>query len=84
MASPIEHVPPLPDFSRFHDAFRAGPDTPEGDIRSAFFLAYDEDNCDYLDLDDRLSERLEAGRNWSPPRSSSPIRRAFRSWCRGR
>ncbi|MCB1452989.1 MAG: decarboxylase, partial [Rhizobiaceae bacterium] len=61
VASLIEHVPPLPDFSRFHDAFRAGPDTPEGDIRSAFFLAYDEDNCDYLDLDDRLSERLEAG-----------------------
>ncbi|MHA6323619.1 aminotransferase class I/II-fold pyridoxal phosphate-dependent enzyme [Roseivivax sp. CAU 1753] len=57
----IEDVPPLPDFSRFHDAFRAGKDTPEGDIRTAFFLAYEEDNCDYLDLDDALLKRLEDG-----------------------
>ena len=57
----VERVPPLPDFSRFHDAFRSKGDTPEGDIRSAFFLAYDEDNCDYLPLDDALMERLEAG-----------------------
>ncbi|WP_261397110.1 aminotransferase class I/II-fold pyridoxal phosphate-dependent enzyme [Leisingera aquaemixtae] len=57
----VEHVPPLPDFSRFHDAFRAGSDTPEGDIRTAFFLAYNEDNCDYIPTDDSLMERLEAG-----------------------
>lgn len=56
----VEDVPPLPDFSTFHAAFR-GADTPEGDIRSAFFLAYDEDNCDYLDLDGSLLARLEAG-----------------------
>lgn len=47
----MEDLPPLPDFSRFHDAFRADQVTPEGDIRSAFFLSYDENNCDYLDLD---------------------------------
>ncbi len=57
----VEHVPPLPDFSRFHDAFRTGRKTPEGDIRSAFFLAYDEDNCDYLQLDQSLVARLEKG-----------------------
>ncbi|QFT46607.1 Lysine decarboxylase, inducible [Roseivivax sp. THAF40] len=57
----IEHVPPLPDFSRFHDAFRSGKETREGDIRSAFFLAYEEENCDYLDLDDALMKRLEDG-----------------------
>jgi len=57
----IEHVPPLPDFSRFHDAFRSGPDTVDGDIRAAFFLAYDEDNCDYFDLDDKLMDRLKDG-----------------------
>ena len=57
----VEDVPPLPDFSRFHDAFRDGPDTPEGDIRTAFFLAYDEDNCDYIPTDDTLMARLEAG-----------------------
>ncbi|WP_261398877.1 aminotransferase class I/II-fold pyridoxal phosphate-dependent enzyme [Leisingera daeponensis] len=57
----VEHVPPLPDFSRFHDAFRHGKDTPEGDIRTAFFLAYNEDNCDYIPTDDSLMQRLEAG-----------------------
>ncbi|WP_083194074.1 aminotransferase class I/II-fold pyridoxal phosphate-dependent enzyme [Leisingera sp. JC1] len=57
----VEHVPPLPDFSRFHDAFRAGKETPEGDIRTAFFLAYNEDNCDYIPTDDNLMQRLEAG-----------------------
>ncbi len=57
----VEDVPPLPDFSRFHDAFRDGSDTPEGDIRTAFFLAYDEDNCDYIPTDDNLMARLEAG-----------------------
>jgi arginine/lysine/ornithine decarboxylase len=61
VAGLIEHVPPLPDFSRFHDAFRSSKETPEGDIRTAFFLAYDEDNCDYLDLDNALMERLDAG-----------------------
>ncbi len=61
VTSLVEHVPPLPDFSRFHDAFRAGPETPEGDIRSAFFLAYDEEKCDYLELGDALMERVNAG-----------------------
>ena len=32
VTSLVEHVPPLPDFSRFHDAFRGGKDTPEGDM----------------------------------------------------
>ena len=30
--------------------------------RSAFFLAYDEENCDYLDLDGSLKEAMESGR----------------------
>ena len=58
----VEDLPPLPDFSRFHDAFRSGA-TPEGDIRSAFFLAYDEDNCDYLQLDGSLKDAMEQGRD---------------------
>ncbi len=57
----VEKVPPLPDFSRFHEAFRESSSTPEGNIRSAFFLAYDEDNCDYLTLGDALLERLRSG-----------------------
>jgi arginine decarboxylase len=57
----IKDLPPLPDFSRFHDAFRPDPATPEGDIRSAFFLAYDEENCDYMDLTGSLRAALDAG-----------------------
>ncbi len=55
-------LPPLPDFSRFHDAFRASSETPEGDIRAAFFLAYDEESCDYLDLDGPAVREIETGR----------------------
>ncbi len=61
VANLVENVPPLPDFSRFHEAFRRDGATPEGNVRSAFFLAYDEDNCDYVDPDDALMARLEAG-----------------------
>ena len=46
----MEDLPPLPDFSRFHDAFRSDQQTPEGDIRTAFFMSYDESNCDYVEL----------------------------------
>jgi arginine decarboxylase len=49
-----EELPPLPNFSCFHPTFRPTPDstTPEGDMRRAFFLAYDETQCEYLKLDD--------------------------------
>jgi arginine decarboxylase len=50
-----QDLPPLPDFSRFHDAFRVDEDTPAGDMRAAFFLSYDEENCDYLDLHKTVS-----------------------------
>lgn len=57
-----ENYPPLPDFSRFHDAFRPDNVTPEGDIRTAYYLSYDEKNCDYLELDGSLKEAMESGR----------------------
>ncbi|WP_281856969.1 aminotransferase class I/II-fold pyridoxal phosphate-dependent enzyme [Litoreibacter halocynthiae] len=57
-----ETYPPLPDFSRFHDAFRPDHVTPEGDIRTAYYLSYEETNCDYLELDGSLQEALDAGR----------------------
>jgi len=48
-------LPPLPDFSYFHPAFCPGTQqktaTPEGDIRTAFYLAYDGENCEYLTID---------------------------------
>ena len=39
----VEDVPDLPNFSRFHDAFRDNPKskTAEGHMREAFYLAYD-------------------------------------------
>lgn len=58
----VEDLPPLPDFSRFHDAFRADGNTPEGDIRTAFFLSYDEANCDYMQLDGEIDQAIEGGR----------------------
>lgn len=54
VAALTEELPPLPNFSRFHPTFRPTLDsqTPEGDMRRAFFLAYDEPHCEYLKLDD--------------------------------
>ena len=48
-----EELPPLPNFSRFHDAFRPDPggDTPEGDLRAAFYAAYDDPSCEHVPLD---------------------------------
>lgn len=66
----IEDLPPLPDFSRFHHAFRADEVTPEGDMRSAFFLSYEENNCAYLDLNGVLTGGGDPG---SEPVSASFI-----------
>ncbi len=60
-----EDLPPLPNFSRFHATFRPSlhSTTPEGDMRRAFFLAYDETRCEYLKLDDgSLLEEVQSGR----------------------
>jgi arginine decarboxylase len=54
-----QEPPPLPDFSRFHDSFRAVPGVPGGDLRKAFFLTYDERNCAYA----KLQECRERTRN---------------------
>nr|WP_281967324.1 ornithine decarboxylase [Roseovarius nanhaiticus] len=62
VANLMDDLPPLPDFSHFHDSFRTGDSTPEGDIRSAFFLSYDDKNCDYLELDGSIHEAMNSGR----------------------
>lgn len=65
VAKLTEDLPPLPNFSSFHRAFRPTLDstTPEGDMRRAFFLAYDEGNCEYLKLDDgSLLTEVDSGR----------------------
>jgi arginine decarboxylase len=57
-------VPDLPNFSRFHDGYREDPNsiTLEGDMRTAFFAAYEEDDCEYLPLmSPKIDERLAKG-----------------------
>ena len=56
---------PLPDFSGFHNCFleRNGdktPSTPDGDVRRAFYLGYDDSFCEYLTADE-VEERMESG-----------------------
>ncbi|MFT3812250.1 MAG: ornithine decarboxylase [Acidovorax sp.] len=62
----MHEQPPLPDFSSFHFAFRGRSvegraDTRDGDIRSAFFLSYDDVNCEYIDMKEAASA-IAAGR----------------------
>ena len=57
-------VPDLPNFSRFHDAFRdnAASKSNEGHMRPAFFMAYDEDNCEFVKLaSEEVDKRLKDG-----------------------
>jgi arginine decarboxylase len=55
-----QEVPPLPDFSRFHASFQAVPGVPGGNLREAYFLAYSEENCEYISLPD-CQKAVEAG-----------------------
>ncbi len=58
-------LPDLPDFSYFHDRFRPDPkaSTPEGITRDAFFLAYNDDACEYLPhLDGTIDGLMDSGR----------------------
>jgi arginine decarboxylase len=60
----MDDVPDLPNFSRFHKAFRkeSGAKTNEGDMRTAFYRAYVKDDCEYLRLfDPELDKRLKSG-----------------------
>ncbi len=60
----VEDYPPLPNFSRFHRAFRTDDDEDarDGDMRRAFFLAYEESACTYVPLDRALAGEVAAGR----------------------
>lgn len=53
----------MPNFSGFHEVFRdhsgAAP-TPEGDVRRAFYLSYDDTNCEYLTGDD-IFDKIDNG-----------------------
>ena len=57
-------VPDLPNFSRFFDRFREDPTsiTSEGDMRSAFFSAYREEQCEHLKLfSPEIDKRIKEG-----------------------
>ncbi len=51
---------PLPDFSGFHPSFTDGPGqtTPEGDVRRAFYLSYNDTYCEYL-TPEEAEQRVE-------------------------
>jgi arginine decarboxylase len=53
---------PLPDFSGFHPSFTDGTGlpTPEGDVRRAFYLSYNDSYCEYLKPED-VEQRVENG-----------------------
>lgn len=54
---------PLPDFSGFHPVFRDTSGevaTSEGDVRRAFYLSYDDANCEYLS-GEQIEEKMDAG-----------------------
>jgi arginine decarboxylase len=56
-----------------------GANTPEGDIRKAYFLAYDEKACEYISLNDgAFEDALKRGEQLRP------IRQDFQYWCRDR
>jgi arginine decarboxylase len=60
----VTDVPDLPNFSRFHDVFRDNPKgaSNEGHVRPAFFMAYDEANCEYVKLASKqIDDRLRSG-----------------------
>jgi arginine/lysine/ornithine decarboxylase len=54
-------LPALPDFSEFDPAFRATPTSPDGDIRTAFYAGYAEEDKEYVPLA-RAASLLRDGR----------------------
>lgn len=59
VSSLTKDFPPLPDFSYFHSSFQAVPGVPGGNIRGAFTLAYDEENYEYVPLEECLPSMSE-------------------------
>ncbi|HVJ11313.1 MAG TPA: decarboxylase, partial [Burkholderiales bacterium] len=60
----VEDVPDLPNFSRFHDAFRDNPKskTNEGHMREAYYMAYDAACREYVKINSKeCDERLKNG-----------------------
>jgi arginine/lysine/ornithine decarboxylase len=57
-------VPDLPNFSCFFEQYREDPSskTSEGDVRSAFFAAYRQQQCEHIKLSSQeIDKRLKSG-----------------------
>jgi arginine decarboxylase len=60
----MEDLPDLPNFSSFHDSFRENPAsiTSEGDMRTAFFGAYRQEQCEHVKLfSPEIDRRIKEG-----------------------
>jgi arginine decarboxylase len=59
----MEDVPGLPNFSHFHPAYTTpGSSGAAGDMRSAFFDAYDDALCEYVPIfGEECDKRLKSG-----------------------
>ncbi|MCG6966041.1 MAG: aminotransferase class I/II-fold pyridoxal phosphate-dependent enzyme [Chromatiaceae bacterium] len=58
-------LPPLPDFSEFHPSFHrsVSGDTPEGDIRTAYFMGQNDSLCEHLRIDNgEMQRKMNDGR----------------------
>jgi arginine decarboxylase len=63
VVSLTERLPPLPNFSSFHPAFAPfEKNFLAGDLRKAFFLAYDQTTCEYLQLENAVEDAMKSGR----------------------
>jgi arginine decarboxylase len=56
----MNEAAPLPSFTGFHDSFREIPGVAGGNMRDAYYFAYDEENCKYLFIED-VTEALNNG-----------------------
>lgn len=70
-----DDLPPLPDFSRFHQAFVHNR-TGAGNMRAAFFLAYRAENHDYVEINDAKA-RLATGEELVSSRFITPYPPGF-------
>jgi arginine decarboxylase len=79
--------PDLPNFSRFHDAFRENPKSKsnEGHMRPGVLHGLRRDNCEFIKLHSKeIDERLKNGPELVSANFVIPTRPASRSWCRAR
>lgn len=83
----VEDVPELPDFSRFHNALRENSEsaTPEGDMRAAYYFAYNAQACECIGLyDARVDERLKNGPELVSAKFVIPYPPSSQSWSLGK